>query len=253
MDRSGTATRTAIENLPVEAGFSTTSRQVRWAGLSILLCVAVLPFLLWSTWSFFVMPHHYSAASLRFSYFNVLLTEGTSLGLLFYVLGRNGQSLSDIGLDFRAFDFIHAILLSIGGWFVVQLCYPVVLRVYEIILHHKPPQTSAPPAIIGTAGTMLLFTLVNPFFEEMIVRGFVISELCFLTGKGVLATAASVLLQTSYHLYQGIPNAITDGFVFLLFSVFYLKTRRLWPVIIAHLLWDLSYVLTVYSYPVPPS
>ena len=89
----------------------------------------------------------------------------------------------------------------------------------------------------------LLFAVVNPFFEELIVRAFLISEATLLTGSSGLAVILSVLLQTSYHLYQGIPNAVGDGLVFLVFSVYYAKTRRLWPVIFAHLWLDLFAVI----------
>jgi len=89
----------------------------------------------------------------------------------------------------------------------------------------------------------LLFTAINPVFEELIVRAFLISEATLLTGSAGLAVILSVLLQTSYHLYQGIPNAIGDGLIFLVFSLYYVKTRRLWPVILAHLWLDLYAVI----------
>jgi len=78
----------------------------------------------------------------------------------------------------------------------------------------------------------------------MIVRAFLISETTALIGSSALAILFSVLLQTSYHLYQGLPYALAAGVIFLLFSVYYACTRRIVPVIFAHFIWDLSYHLT---------
>jgi membrane protease YdiL (CAAX protease family) len=86
--------------------------------------------------------------------------------------------------------------------------------------------------------------VVNPIYEEMIVRAFLISETIALVGSPAVAICFSVLLQTSYHMYQGLPYALTAGLIFLLFSVYYARTRRIVPGIIAHFIWDLSYHLT---------
>jgi len=47
------------------------------------------------------------------------------------------------------------------------------------------------------------FSLLNPFFEELIVRAYLMTEIMDLTGSAMLAIATSVLLQASYHLYYG--------------------------------------------------
>src|SRR5258707_1320171 len=56
------------------------------------------------------------------------------------------------------------------------------------------------------------------------------TEIEELTGSTALAIAASVGLQTAYHLYQGIPNALVGGAVFLLFACFLPPSRRTPPV-----------------------
>jgi membrane protease YdiL (CAAX protease family) len=80
---------------------------------------------------------------------------------------------------------------------------------------------------------------VNPFFEELIARAFVMTELKALTRNTAIAIAGSVLLQTSYHFYQGAPAAISHGATFLVFSLYYAKTNRIGAPILAHLLLDL--------------
>jgi membrane protease YdiL (CAAX protease family) len=85
--------------------------------------------------------------------------------------------------------------------------------------------------------------LLNPFFEELLVRGFLITEVESLFGSKSIAVFASVGVQASYHLYQGVPNAIFLSAGFLLFSLYFIRTRRILPVVLAHLYLDVSAVL----------
>jgi membrane protease YdiL (CAAX protease family) len=90
----------------------------------------------------------------------------------------------------------------------------------------------------------LLFILINPFFEEIIARAYVMSEVKDLFGKTSLAIIVSVGLQTSYHLYQGWSSAIILFSGFLIFSLYYAESRRVMPVILAHFYFDLLAFLT---------
>jgi membrane protease YdiL (CAAX protease family) len=54
-----------------------------------------------------------------------------------------------------------------------------------------------------------------------------------------LAVVISVALQTSYHLYQGLPAALSHIPAFLLFSLYFVRTRRILPVILAHMFMDI--------------
>ena len=83
------------------------------------------------------------------------------------------------------------------------------------------------------------FTLLNPFFEELIVRAYLMSEIIELTGSSKLAVALSVGVQFSYHLYYGWSGAISLSFVFLVSALYYEYARRALPVIVAHGFFDL--------------
>jgi membrane protease YdiL (CAAX protease family) len=51
-----------------------------------------------------------------------------------------------------------------------------------------------------------------------------------------IAVNASIALRMSFHLYQG-PGAFLGFAVFgLVFTFFYIRTGRLWPLIVAHAL-----------------
>ncbi len=64
------------------------------------------------------------------------------------------------------------------------------------------------------------------------------TEVKWLTNSTELAIIVSTVLQTSYHFYQGVPAALSYVATFLIFSIFYAKTNRILPTIIAHLFSD---------------
>ncbi len=210
--------------------------RLRVAGLLIVLAVAILPLLLASSAVvLFHLEMPSSGPELRYRYVNALVLELTSLALLLYVVRQNGRRLLDFGLNFRRVDILHAFLLLAGG----RLVYKVALRVQELIIGHHANRPSIPAMALGLSFLTLWFVAVNPFFEELIVRAFLISEIIALTGNSILGVAVSVIVQTAYHLYQGFPYALASSATFLVFSVYYVRTRRILPVILAHLWLDL--------------
>jgi len=218
------------------------SRQTRLFGLSVLLAASFAPSLMNSTVDFFA-PHSYASTS-ELGYLRLLLKQVTCLALLVYVLNRNGQTTRDIGFRLSPTDLVHAGLLIVAGWFAFQLPRSFAISIYRLTGHEPSPYLSSLAGARLVVPTLL--AVVNPFFEELIVRAFLISEVVLLTGSIVLAVVISTLLQTSYHFYQGIPNAIGHGFVFLMFSFYYVKKRRVWPIILAHMYADV-HALVYYS------
>ncbi len=65
------------------------------------------------------------------------------------------------------------------------------------------------------------------------------------TGSQAPQTAhlMSVALQTSYHLYQGLAHAISLAGFFLVLSIYYSRCGRIFPVILAHLYFDVFVLL----------
>jgi hypothetical protein len=76
-------------------------------------------------------------------------------------------------------------------------------------------------------GTLHRIHLPESIFEELIVRGYLMTEIVELGGSGALAVVISVAVQMSYHLYQGCTNGIVLVTIFAVFSIYFWKTRRL--------------------------
>jgi hypothetical protein len=66
------------------------------------------------------------------------------------------------------------------------------------------------------------------------------TEVVELTGSSLLAVALSVLVQFAYHLYYGWAGAISLSFSFLTLSLYYARTRRALPIVVAHAFFDIS-------------
>jgi membrane protease YdiL (CAAX protease family) len=166
--------------------------------------------------------------------------ELVSLVCLYFVLSHQKKRFQDIGLSLaiRLTDLGHSFALFFGALYASALLGGLV---YVLLGRVSRPQLDR-AALFGTALGVLpvLYVLLNPFYEELLVRAFLISEMEAIYRSTALAVWISVALQTSYHLYQGLPAALSHVPAFLLFSLYFVRTRRILPVILAHMFMDVS-------------
>jgi len=233
---NATAPLPSVEELSIEL----VDRRKRLIGLVIVLAVAFTSSVVTSVLRVGGIHFDYPDALIGYRYFNTLVHELIALTLLAYVVWQNRQNLATLGAVFRATDVVYGVLLWILADCCYRLAFPTILSLCELLGWHKIPPYY-PSAKLGLKLITYCFVVVNPVFEEIIVRAFLISETLALTGSAAIAILFSVLLQTSYHLYQGVPYALAVGVVFLIFSVYYARTHRIWPVIIAHFIMDLYF------------
>ncbi len=84
---------------------------------------------------------------------------------------------------------------------------------------------------------VVLVSLVNPVFEEVFICAYVISALKDKRGAA-FAVNVSAGLRVACHLYQGAYGVLTIGPLALLFGYWYLRSGRIWPLLVAHALLD---------------
>ena len=184
-----------------------------------------------------------SAGSMKWIY--SILHELGALGVLAYVLFRNSAWVSSLGLRWSARSAAASLPLAIVGLISCQICY---LALYGIVFAASSHGLQRPdiasklldPRVSVAAVVMIV---VNGFYEELIVRAYLMTEIKWLSNSTLLAIVCSVALQTAYHFYQGIPTALSYIGLFLVMSVYYSRTNRILPVILAHILIDLSSVV----------
>jgi membrane protease YdiL (CAAX protease family) len=130
------------------------------------------------------------------------------------------------------------VLRGFGLWLAVVTAYGVVfLGLYliapSLVAPMKIPQFTgslSPPVILVAA-------LVNPIFEEFLWLAYAIPALGNRYGLRV-ACVMSVALRVMVHLYQGRLALIAILPLGAIFTWYYVRSGRLWPVVVAHVVVD---------------
>lgn len=89
-----------------------------------------------------------------------------------------------------------------------------------------------------TIPILILSAAKNGLLEEILVVGYLTERLERLRWSSAGIVIVSSLIRASYHLYQGWAAFAGNFLMGVILVVFYLRTRRLWPLILAHTLID---------------
>lgn len=157
-----------------------------------------------------------------------------SLGL--YLLWRSGFGPREVGLGRPR---IHPDVL--GGLGLAALIGLPGLALYQVARKLGINASVEPAELYDTwwrIPVLLLVAFANGWAEEVIVVGFLITRLRQLRVSPVAAVIISSLLRGLYHLYQGFGAGLGNLAMGLVFGYVWLRTGRLWPLIIAHALID---------------
>ena len=204
------------------------------------------------------------------SIWHTIFLELIVAALLVPFLRMRGWTLARLGIRPSLRDCLNGVGLALATyalyvgfvWLVWSVWPPVSYALAQTHLVARGLSWSA--IVIGS--------LINPVYEEIFVCGYVISVLTERHTKAVatlgrtigegnveasgveevgtvrplsapaasLATAVNIsaAIRLSYHLYQGVAGVLAVVPVGLLFGVWFARTRRLWPLIVAHAIID---------------
>lgn len=162
------------------------------------------------------------------------------------------------------------------GGFLALIAYGIFFRL-AVLAHHWLPAVHRALIHTRTVGSgyswtaIILTCAINSFYEEVFVCGYVVSVISKRWHKTApltteladrkqgsvetnaiktvqpapangarlsAAVAISVAIRVSYHLYQGIPGLVAIVPIGLLFGIWFARTRQLWPLIVAHAIFD---------------
>jgi len=222
----------------VQVETSTVEVRRRWFELFLVLFVSCGTPLLHSLYLLIKGPASITQVS-EMRWLGGLLQEISSLLLLGYVLARRSRRFRDLGLRW-SFRDVGAGLLVAGVSFAAYVMGSMVVQVIHHNVYGAFAKGPTGATFFSHPGPWAVpFTLLNPFFEELIVRAYLMTEVADLSGSSALAVAASVLFQSSYHLYYGWAGAISLAFMFLALSLYYARSRRALPIIVAHAFFDI--------------
>lgn len=156
-----------------------------------------------------------------------------------YVLSRRKLGLRDLGLRWSRRDIVPSIVVTVlaafayfGGALILQALHYGLFG--TIAQGPRAARFFAEPTIAAVP-----FMLLNPFFEELIVRAYLMTEIKALTGSTATSILSSVVLQASYHLYYGWLGAFAIACLFSVLAVYYARSGRAVPIVLAHAAFDL--------------
>jgi CAAX protease family protein len=153
-----------------------------------------------------------------------------------YLLWRSGFSLPQIGLSRPRWrpDLLGgvglALLIGLPG-----LAFYLLARILGLNASVEPAELYDTWWRIPV---LLLVAFANGWAEEVIVVGFLFTRLRQLKVSPVAAVILTSLLRGLYHLYQGFGAGLGNLAMGLVFGYVYVRTGRLWPLIVAHALID---------------
>jgi uncharacterized protein len=170
---------------------------------------------------------------------HLLATLGYELGigaLLALFLNLRGWTWERLGLQPAWRDLLWGPALLLAAYAAYFVLWNVVLGLwpefYRVAVNTHLVAAHIPwPILLATS-------IVNPMFEEVFVCGYVITALKEKTGLAA-AINASAGLRLFYHLYQGAVGVVALVPFGLVFAIWFARTGRLWPLILAHALQDL--------------
>lgn len=90
-----------------------------------------------------------------------------------------------------------------------------------------------------TLPVLILSSVKNGILEEVLVVGYLRERLNRLAWGPLGIILLSATIRASYHLYQGWAGFVGNFLMGVIFMVFYQRTGRLWPLILAHALIDI--------------
>lgn len=163
-----------------------------------------------------------------------------ALFLLWYVLKRQSKGFADIGFKWRWIDLAIAPVLWAVCFAAYYFCHFMIWAYVGSLLDSKMDAKVATYLFSGgvTLGTVL-YGLLNPFFEELIVRGYLMTQLRQLGNNLAVVVTVSVLVQISYHFYQGVWAALSHIGEFLVLSIYFAMTKRIIVPILVHMMFDI--------------
>jgi membrane protease YdiL (CAAX protease family) len=97
---------------------------------------------------------------------------------------------------------------------------------------------AALPDVWWAVPVLVLAAVQNAVLEEVVVVGYLLTRLRDLGCGPRTIVAVSAVLRGAYHLYQGFGAFVGNAVMGVVFALFFLRTRRVLPLIAAHTVLD---------------
>ena len=174
----------------------------------------------------------------------VLVYEVVVGVLLVGFLRHRGWRLEHVTLPFAPRDLVQ----GLGIWLLAMLSAWVVMASLTALSPTYAAEVMRTRMVGEPTSTLLIaaVVLINPLYEELVYLGFV--PAAFPKSAAWQILLLSTALRVLVHTYQGILSLLFILPWGLVFAAYYMRTRRLWPVVLAHAFQD-AIGLTMVSNP----
>jgi len=201
----------------------------------VVLLVAVLPYLL-SAW--FAQPGGAPFAGPTRSIDRITGAIETSVPIL-YIIYRTGEGWARFGIRaFRPTDALVAAGLWAATWLGCRAFTSPSPFSFPVTSQGSIPVPSAPAFSLFGSALLVVSLAAGAFAEEVAMRSFLLHRLEKLTQSKAWAVVIASLLFGSYHIYEGLWNAMSVTFMGLVFSIYFVNYRRIAPLVLAHTAWN---------------
>jgi uncharacterized protein len=164
---------------------------------------------------------------------NTLAAETFIVVLLWPWLASRGWSFRQIAGAPEPFDVLRGLgltAMAYAAYYFSALTWAAFgPRSYDAL-------SSVVPSGTASLAIVAALCVVNPLVEEFLWLAYGVNA--FERFGMSYAVIASVALRTTVHAYQGVVALIAIVPLGIVFTVYYARSRRLWPVIVAHVLFD---------------
>jgi len=171
----------------------------------------------------------------------IVIYDFISLTIIVYYLKYRRWTIKDFNLDFTPIMLGIGLLLAI---FRVSSGL-IVSNTIAFINSLNPTTINAPDITLHTNFlSMAIIVVVNSFFEEFLLMGYVFKR--FEKMHPAFVILISAIIRASYHTYQGLNFLPSILIMAVIFGTYYTKYKKLWPLIIAHTIGNTFYFLSNY-------
>jgi membrane protease YdiL (CAAX protease family) len=162
-----------------------------------------------------------------------LLLEALLAAAWIPVLRRRGWSLGCVSVRLEVMDLARGVGVLVLSYLAYWLAFTLAMLAFPMF-----PDFARGMQFGGAPSwwAVVIVSLVNPVAEEFLYLGF-ITNLVRADGLQV-ALLAGIVARAAVHVYQGPVGLVSAIAIGLVFGIYYLRSDRLWPVVVAHGLSD---------------
>lgn len=126
--------------------------------------------------------------------------------------------------------------IGVALYLVSIMCWLVVALPFASQMDSQPISQMVAQSKVSLSGVISM-ALVNGTYEEVFLLGFLMRGMLRYGASN--AVGISLLVRMLYHMYQGPMGVLSVLVIGAVFSLFYLRTGRLFPVVVAHIIADI--------------